>query len=86
MIDQVPFLIEMLEDGLQEDYGILFGQFEQEFRDLGVEVVLVDHFVEVPHTVEKRFYDVGKDVLLLDGWRGQETLKLGEDVFHCGGD
>ena len=65
MIDQVPFLVEMLQECFEEDDSVLFGQFEEEFRYLGVEVVLVDHFVEVPHPVEKRFYDVGKDVLLL---------------------
>lgn len=53
MIDQVPLLIEMLQDSFQEDDGILFGQFKQQFRYLGVEVVLVDHFIEVPHPVEK---------------------------------
>ena len=48
MIDVVPFLMEVIQKLLEEGETIIFWNFVKELGDLGGEVVLVDHFVEIP--------------------------------------
>jgi hypothetical protein len=64
VVDQIPFLMQVKEHGSQEDECVLLGQFEEQFGDAGVEVVLVDHLVEVPQPEEQRFDDVGQHRLV----------------------
>lgn len=84
LVDEVPLLLEEGEEGLQEEEGVLAGQFEEEFGDAGVEVVLVDHLVEVPQSEEERLDDVGEGLRVEGG--GEEGVELGEDFVHGGWD
>jgi hypothetical protein len=82
VVDKVPLLMQMLEQRLEEEQGILLGQSQQQLGDLGIEVMLVDHFIEVPQSEEQRFDDIGEEVFLLDGAGAEEDLKLIQDVVH----
>lgn len=59
VVDKVPLLPQVLQQGPQEDIGILLGHLGQHGGDLGGQVVLVDHLVEVPQPEEQGLDDVG---------------------------
>jgi hypothetical protein len=64
MINEIPFLLKMGNQVLEEEHSILPGNLQQQLRNLSTQIVLVDHFVEVPQTIEQRFDDIDQQVLL----------------------
>lgn len=58
VVNQIPLLFQIAQELFKEHDSILFGDFEQELWNSGAEIMLVDHFIKVPQTVEQRLYDV----------------------------
>ena len=52
MINVVPLLMEIIEKSLEEGETIIFWNFVEKLGDLSGEIMLIDHFVEVPQTIE----------------------------------
>ena len=53
--DEVPLVMQVGEHGGQESEAVLFGELVEHVGNIGGQVVLVDHLVEVPDPVEQGF-------------------------------
>ena len=51
VINVVPLLMEILNQGSKEDETVLFWQLDEKLRYFGVEFMLVDHFIKIPEPV-----------------------------------
>ena len=58
VVNEIPLMMKKFDHCLEEEESILFGYFDQELGNSGTKVMLVDHFIEVPESMEKRFDDV----------------------------
>ena len=83
VVDQIPLLLQVRQHGLQEEECVFAGQFQQQFRDAGAQVVLVDHLVEVPQPEEQRFDDVGQQ-RVVEGRSAEMALQPMEHLLHGG--
>ena len=76
VVDQVPLGAEMSQHCFQEVKSVFTKELGEHLGETGVEEVLVDHFIEVPHPVEDGLDDSGEKVGGEEG-RGEEGLQLG---------
>lgn len=58
MVYEIPLLMKMAQHLPEEVYCVLFGYFQQEIRYSCAEIVLVNHFIEIPEAKEEGLNDI----------------------------
>ena len=78
MINVIPLLMEMVNQSSEEDDTILFGEFDHKFWYFSIEFMLVDHFIEIPESIEEGLDNVGEHLFVLDSVTAENSLHFSE--------